>query len=149
MDFKKISNHKAPAHSPGFLLWNVSTLWRSCVEENLKPLGLTHPQFVVLATLGWLTRDGSLVTQAAIGKMASLDPNTASQIINVLEKKQLIKREPSSDGRAKNPMLTSKGKNVLTEAMPAVESADQHFFKSLSPEQKEIMVQLFQTLLVK
>ncbi|GAB4226014.1 MAG: hypothetical protein Tsb0021_01570 [Chlamydiales bacterium] len=86
IDFKKISVHKGPETSPGFLLWHVSTSWRNCIECALKKFDLTHPQFVVLASLGWLTREENLVSQAIVGKMAGLDPNTTSQIIRGLEK---------------------------------------------------------------
>jgi hypothetical protein len=84
LNFKKISVHEGSKQSPGFLLWHISTSWRSSVETVLKAFGLTHPQFVVLATTGWLTSNGELATQAAIGKMAGLDPNTASQILKGL-----------------------------------------------------------------
>jgi DNA-binding MarR family transcriptional regulator len=127
-NFKEISIHEGPKQSPGFLLWHISTSWRSAIEAVLKTFSLTHPQFVVLATTGWLTRNGKLTTQAAIGKMAGLDPNTTSQIIKGLEQKKLIKRDKSSDGRAKNVSLTSNGTKTLSRAMPAVEEADAKFF---------------------
>jgi DNA-binding MarR family transcriptional regulator len=92
-NFKKISIHEAPKQSPGFLLWHISTSWRSSIEAVLKIFGLTHPQFVILATTGWLTRNGELTTQAAIGKMAGLDPNTTSQIITSLEKRDSSKEK--------------------------------------------------------
>ena len=146
LDFKKISTHEAPERSPGFLLWHVSTSWRSFIEAVLKSLDLTHPQFVVLATTGWLTQHGDLVTQAAIGKMAGLDPNTTSQIVKGLEQKDLIKREPSSDGRAKNPLLTSLGGKVLAKALPAVEKADTEFFHALTANEMEWLIKIFQKL---
>src|SRR5262245_26897898 len=114
LNFKQMSVHEGPERSSGFLLWQVSTSWRACIEIILKNIELTHPQFVILATLGWLTRNGDLTTQAAIGKMARLDPNTTSQIIKGLEKRELIRREPSLDGRAKNPFLTTKGRKILS-----------------------------------
>ena len=146
INFKKISVHDTPDRSPGFLLWHISTSWRSSIETILKPISLTHPQFVVLATLGWLTRKGDRVTQAAIGKMAGLDPNTTSQIIRGLEQKGLIKREQSSDGRAKNPILTTKGNEILTKALPTVEATDTHFFSSLGKKEMEHMIRIFQKL---
>lgn len=136
MKFKEISLHEGPKQSPGFLLWRISTSWRSFIEDVLKTFDLTHPQFVVLATTGWLTRNGDLVTQAAIGKMAGLDPNTNSQVIKGLEKKKFIKRIASSDGRAKNVFLTPKGSKILGQALPAVEQTDAKFFSVLT--QKEI-----------
>jgi DNA-binding MarR family transcriptional regulator len=146
VNFKEMSVHDTPDRSPGFLLWHVSTVWRGSIELTLKPIGLTHPQFVILATLGWLTRNGDRVTQALIGKMAGLDPNTVSQIIRGLEQKELITREKSSDGRAKNPILTAKGAGILEKAMPAVEAKDAEFFHNLTPEEKECMISIFQKL---
>lgn len=148
-EFKHITMYDIPEQSPGFLLWHISTSWRSSIEAVLKPLCLTHPQFVVLATVGWLTRNGERVSQATIGKMAGLDPNTTSQIIRGLEVKKLIKRLPSTDVRAKNPLLTPKGSQALVKALPAVEVADAQFFKALAAQELELMINLFQKLTVK
>lgn len=145
--FEKISIHEGPKESPGFLLWRISTSWRSSIETVLKTLGITHPQFVVLATTGWKTRNGELTTQVLIGKMAGLDPNTTSQIIGGLEEKDLIKRVKSKDGRAKNVFLTSKGAEILTKALPAVEQADTHFFKVLTKQETGSLIDLFQKLM--
>lgn len=149
INFKEISVHDTPERSPGFLLWHVSTSWRGSIELMLKSIGLTHPQFVILATLGWLTRKGDRVTQTLVGKMAGLDPNTVSQIIRGLEQKEFIKREKSSDGRAKNPILTSKGSGILNRALPAVETKDAEFFQHLTLEEKERMITIFQKLIIR
>ncbi len=140
-NFKEISVHEGPKQSPGFLLWHVSTSWRSSLEAVLKTFGLTHPQFVVLASTGWLTRNGELATQVAIGKLAGLDPNTISQIIKGLEQKAFIKREKS--GRAKNVSLTSPGATILSRAMPAVESADAKFFSIFTKNEANTLLKLF------
>lgn len=147
MTFKEVSKHAGPEESPGFLLWHISTSWRSSIETVLKEFGLTHPQFVVLATLGWLTRHGERVTQSQIGKMAGLDPNTTSQIIKGLELKKLVKREQSSDGRAKNPLLTASGSAILMKALPAVEAKDAEFFDRLDSKELDKMLKVFQKLL--
>jgi len=146
VEFKHISIHDVPEKSPGFLLWHISTSWRSSIEAVLKPFDLTHPQFVVLATLGWLTKNSERVTQAAVGKMAGLDPNTTSQIMRGLETKKLIKRAPSSDPRAKNPSLTTKGSQLLMEAFPAVKKADARFFDTLNGEEVDTMIHTFKRL---
>lgn len=146
LNFKQLSVHEAPERSPGFLLWHISTSWRTAIEKVLKLMHITHPQFVVMATLGWLTKDGARVTQAAIGKMAGLDPNTTSQIIKGLENKELIRREQSIDGRAKNPVLTPTGNMVLMKALPAVEAADAEFFAGLKLKEMEHLLGMFQKL---
>lgn len=149
VNFKEISVYGTPDRSPGFLLWQISTKWRSSIETMLKSMGLTHPQFVTLATLEWLTQKGNLVTQAAIGKMASLDPNTVSQILRGLEQKKWITRVQSSDGRAKNPILTIKGSHILKKALPAVETKDVEFFHGLTAAEMECMINIFQKLLTR
>ena len=131
VNFNEISVHPSAEESPGFLLWRVSTLWRKAIETVLKPLGLTHPQFVVLATTGWLTRTGERASQAEIGRKAALDPNTTSQILRGLQAKGLIERSHNIDERSKYPILTATGAESLAKAMPAVESADAAFFASV------------------
>ena len=148
LNFKEISIHAGPKQSPGFLLWHISTSWRSSIESTLKTQGLTHPQFVILATSGWLTRNGAVTTQVAIGKMAGLDPNTTSQIIKGLEQKELLTRSKSADGRAKNVSLTPKGSEILKVAVPAVEQADVKFFSMLTKNETGILIDLFQKLIM-
>ncbi|MBI3236770.1 MAG: MarR family transcriptional regulator [Chlamydiales bacterium] len=146
LNFEKISTHNTPESSPGFLLWHISTSWRGSIEAILKPMNLTHPQFVVLTTLGWLTKEGNRTTQAAIGKMANLDPNTTSQVLKGLEQKKWIKREKAADARAKNPLLTATGQKLLVQALPLVEKADSHFFASLKKQEIRQLIGIFRNL---
>lgn len=131
-DFEKKSTFKSPEKSPGFLLWRASTLWRRAIENVLKPLDLTHPQFVILATIAWLTKDEQQTSQAEISRQASLDPNTTSQILRSLQTKGLIKRSHAQDERSKSPVLTKEGSLRLAKALPAVELADVHFFSTVN-----------------
>lgn len=146
VDFKHISAYSGPEESLGYLLWRISTEWRSSIEATLRPLNLTHPQFVVLAATAWLTRNGQMVSQIQIGKMAGLDPNTISQILRGLETKEFIVRKRSIDERGKNPVLTNSGSQVLAIAMPAVEKADAEFFSILSFDESADLLKIFQKL---
>lgn len=145
-DFELVTEFERPEESPGYLLWRVSTQWRSAIESVLKPLGLTHPQFVILASLGWLTRRGGAVSQIQIARSASLDPNTTSQILRGLETKKLIKRKYLSDERSKNPVLTEIGSSLLVEALPLIEKTDKKFFSILSSHDLKILLKVFQQL---
>ncbi|MCH9611788.1 MAG: putative HTH-type transcriptional regulator [Chlamydiia bacterium] len=146
MDYKEISAYETPDVSPGFLLWQISMSWRGLIESSLKPIDLTHPQFVVLACIGFLTQAGEGVTQAMVGKMANLDPNTLSQVLRGLEGKGLVVRKPSTDGRVKNPFLTSKGKKKVRVAIPAVEGSDEAFFNQLTSSERKLLMKIFQKL---
>lgn len=139
VNFDEISVHPSAEESPGFLLWRVSTLWRKSIEAVLKPLGLTHPQFVILATTGWLTRTGRKASQAEIGRQAALDPNTTSQILRGLQAKGLIERSHNIDEKSKYPTLTATGVKSLAKAMPAVEGADAAFCASIHLKGSELL----------
>lgn len=139
-DIEKVTQFETPEESPGFMLWHVSVAWRSLIEETLKPLNLTHPQFVVLATTAWLTRKGAVISQIEVSKAAGLDPNTTSQILRGLEKKKFIIRAQSVNEKNKNPSLTDQGFTVLQKAMPAVEKADASFFTLLSPDELQALL---------
>ena len=73
-----------PTESPGLLLWQVTNRWQQAQRAALKPYGLTHVQFVVLASLTYLAVDGP-VTQKALADHAALDPMMTSQVLRALE----------------------------------------------------------------
>ncbi len=125
------SRYEEAEESIGFLLWQVSTTWRRTIEAALAAVNLTHPQFVVITAIWYLTRSGRLTTQSEAGRFVHLDPNTMSAIIRGLEARSLISRVRSADDRAKNPSLTAKGSRLVQRALPAVEDADADFFSSL------------------
>jgi DNA-binding MarR family transcriptional regulator len=144
---EKLTIYEAPEQSPGYLLWRVSMHWRSKIEETLKVFDLTHPQFVVLATTGWLTKNNERVAQIDISRSAGLDPNTTSQVLRGLEAKKLIKRVRSLNERSKSPLLTPGGFEKLTLALPAVEQADTLFFDALNAQESCKLIKIFQALL--
>lgn len=140
-EFSEVSQFKTAEESPGFLFWRVSTSWRRAIEAALKPLGLTHPQFVVLATIGYLTQGSKSVTQREIGGHAGLDANTTSQILKGLSLKGLIERK-AIDERSKSSLLTKSGGEVLAKALPLVEGADNRFFKAVDLHSQSAMAAL-------
>ena len=44
-----------PGESPGFLLWHTTMRWQRSMAAALHPLGLTHMQFVLLASAWWMS----------------------------------------------------------------------------------------------
>ena len=56
---------------------------------------LTHPQFVVLATIGYLCQHHGEVKQIDISRNSNIDVMTLSTIISRLEKSELIERQKS------------------------------------------------------
>ncbi|WP_235011066.1 MarR family winged helix-turn-helix transcriptional regulator [Listeria monocytogenes] len=102
----------------------------------MKKINLTHPQFVVLTSLGYLSQREKEVTQVMLSKISGMDVMSISQIIGTLEKKELIvRKEHSKDTRAKTVSITEAGQAILEKALPIVENIDVIFFGSL--ESKE------------
>lgn len=116
----------------GLLFMRTYNKWHSEINKQLKAIGITHPQFVILTTLGYSLLQEPEVTQIMLAKMAGMDVMSVSQIINLLDKHGLISRkEHSKDTRAKAVTLTEKGQDILNKALPVVENIDIQFFGAL------------------
>lgn len=140
---KEISRFNEPEESPGFLLWQVSMKWRREIEAALAPLNLTHPQFVLLAGLCWLTREHQYVTQSELARHSGTDVNMTSQVLRSLEEKGYIKRHRrEGDERSKFPKLTPLGVKIIEKAIPIVEKVDEIFFGKLESKTIGILQQL-------
>ena len=89
---------------------NVIALYRPVLE----PLGLTHPQYLVMLTL-W-ERDPLTVKE--IGQLLSLDPATLSPLLKRLERARLIRRDRHpDDDRALAVTLTEAGRKLRERAL--------------------------------
>ena len=116
----------------------VYNKWHSMIKKELKKMNLTHPQFVVLASLAYLLQDSDEVTQVMISKLSGIDVMTVSQILNLLEKHDFVKRkEHSRDTRAKAVILNKKGEEALQKAVPLVEKIDEIFFEKLDTDEEQ------------
>ena len=124
--------------STGLLFMRVYNKWHSMIKKELKKMNLTHPQFVVLASLAYLLQDSDEVTQVMISKLSGIDVMTVSQILSLLEKHDFVKRkEHSRDTRAKAVILNKKGEEILQKAVPLIEQIDEIFFKKLDTDEEQ------------
>lgn len=125
----------SPDESPGFLLWQVTNRWQRSIRDALAPLGITHVQFVIMAGLAWLERNGSQITQIHLAHHARIDPMMTSQVVRTLVDKGLIERSlHPEDKRAWHVALTADGQRVTQEAVQLVEAADAAFFLPLQSQ---------------
>ncbi|MGP0107405.1 MAG: MarR family winged helix-turn-helix transcriptional regulator [Acidimicrobiales bacterium] len=125
------SNFTAAEDSPGFLLWQITNRWQAAQRAALKPLGLTHVQFVLLASLTWLRTEGP-VNQRDLADYASTDPMMTSQVLRVLEARGLVERaKDPGDRRARAITVTKEGQSLANRAIVVVEDCDGSFFDPL------------------
>lgn len=73
--------------SSGFLLWQVTNLWQREIKKALEPFDLTHSQFVLLASIHWMTLHKQDVTQILLSSHTKIDPMTTSTVLRTLQKK--------------------------------------------------------------
>ncbi|EKQ51323.1 MAG: transcriptional regulator [Clostridium sp. Maddingley MBC34-26] len=122
--------------STGLLFIRVYNKWHTVITRELRKLGITHPQFVVLTTLNFLSQSDENVTQASIAKMADMDVMSVSQIIKGLEKNEFIKRTTNpNDSRANAVTLLPKGQEMVRASLPIVERTDDEFFGVLKEKE--------------
>ena len=122
--------------STGLLFIRVYNKWHSTINQDLRKLGITHPQFVILTTLNFLSQSDDNVTQVSISKLADMDVMSVSQIIRGLEKNEFIKRTTNpKDSRANAVILLPKGQEMVRLALPVVEKIDDDFFGALKEDE--------------
>ncbi len=122
---------ESPDDSSGFLLWQVTNLWQREIKKALEKFGLTHSQFVLLASIYWLTLHKQEVTQIVLS-------SHTSTVLRTLQAKKLLQRqEHATDTRAKTVALTEEGKKITKLAVKTVEKFDGNFFKPLGEKANE------------
>jgi len=136
-----------PDDSSGFLLWQVTNLWQREIKKALEKYGLTHSQFVLLASIYWLSLHKQEVTQIVLSSHTKIDPMTTSTVLRTLQSKKLLQRqEHSTDTRAKTVELTEEGKKITKLAVKTVERFDGDFFKPLGEKTNEFNKKLMMLL---
>jgi DNA-binding MarR family transcriptional regulator len=122
-----------PADSPGFLLWRATLRWQRLIAAALAPLELTHVQFVLLACTWWLNQAGERPSQVEVARQAGTDVKMTSEVLRSLERKGLLdRRADGSDARARQVVVTRKGRALAPKAIAAVEAVDAEFFAPVS-----------------
>ena len=104
------------------------------MPEAKFPTGMTVSQ---LSTLGYLAmREKSDVYQRDIETFFHLRRSTVSSLLNTLERKGLLRREPvPHDARLKKLVLTEAGLALSTQALSVMQRMNQVLIQGLTPEE--------------
>ena len=136
---KMPTKFEKPGESPGFLLWQTMNLWQRKMRAALRESGLTHVQFVLLASTVWLNDQGREATQVMIARFAHVDVMMTSQVLRSLEEKNLVLRlKNPGDTRAHLISPTEKGRKLIEKAIKIVEDTDSAFFAILDNNMSEL-----------
>jgi DNA-binding MarR family transcriptional regulator len=105
----------------GYLVWRLSTRFRTGADRALAPLGLTHAQYALLASLHARSRDGTRPSQRELADFSGLEPMYVSKLARSLERDRLIVRTRNpADPRAVSLALTERGEDVVVRASDVV-----------------------------
>jgi MarR family transcriptional regulator, organic hydroperoxide resistance regulator len=120
------------APTPGFLVWRLSTKWRAAVDRAVAPLGLTHAQYSVLASLLGMVRAGEKPSQRRLADHTGLEPIYISKLARALEAAGLVERAVDpADTRAVQLMLTDRGVDVAGRAILVVRDLQEQLMAPL------------------
>ena len=137
----------AASGSTGVFFIKVYNNWHRRIKSSLDKLSITHPQYVALASLNYLSVKKSKVRQVDISNLSDMDAMTISDILKLLKKKKLVERKNSIlDNRAKVVYLTTKGLQIKKQATEIVKQIDLEFFGKLGSENKMFLSLLKQLL---
>jgi MarR family transcriptional regulator, organic hydroperoxide resistance regulator len=108
--------------TPGFLVWRLSMKWRAAVDRAVAPLGLTHAQYSLLASLYGLQETAPVrPSQRQLADHTGLEPLYVSKLCRALESAGLLERaDDPADSRAVRLSLTPAGREVTSRAIAVV-----------------------------
>ena len=122
---------------PGHLLRRCQQIHVALFLQELERFDLTPIQY---ATMFVLSRTNG-IDQVTLAGLVAIDRSTAGNVLMRLESKGLVKREPSTeDGRAKNLLLTRKGKKVVRDAANAVTRVQLRLLSPLNKKERSVFV---------
>jgi DNA-binding MarR family transcriptional regulator len=103
--------------------------WRRKLTDELADVGLTHVQFVLLASAMWLAHRGKAPSQVELAAHAGVDPMMTSQVVRSLERSKHLKRvADADDARIRRIVVTASGQKTVMKAVAIVERMDRESF---------------------
>ncbi|MFE7270430.1 MarR family winged helix-turn-helix transcriptional regulator [Streptomyces sp. NPDC057623] len=124
---------------PSWLLGRAAARGRSLVAEALAAEGVKMWHHVVLSAV----RDLAPVAQADLGRGVRLDPKDLVGILNDLQVRGLVVREPDPNDRRKNAVsLTDAGARLLKRCEKVAREANEALLAPLSAAERDRFMDL-------
>ncbi|PZQ22071.1 MAG: MarR family transcriptional regulator [Sphingopyxis macrogoltabida] len=113
------------------------------MDAQLRQIGLTTPQYAVLAYL----KVAPGASNAVLARQAFVTPQTMQAILVTLEKSGLIKRTPHPEhGRVQQTELTRLGDQALEAASVIVADAEKRLVDAAAPLDPELVANILMRL---
>ena len=121
---------------PGYLIRRSKQISTGIFAETCKDFGITPIQFAVLTILR--LRPG--IDQTELGDIAALDPSTAGDVIQRLERRGLVQRQEQGQRRVCD--LTGDGAALADQVTPLVAAAQRRVFGDLTAREQTQLLRL-------
>ncbi len=132
-----------PYATIAFALKQAQHALRTRMDAQLRQIGLTTPQYAVLAYL----KVAPGASNAALARQAFVTPQTMQAILVTLEKSGAIKRTPHPEhGRVQQTELTRLGDQVLEAASVIVADAEKRLVDAAAPLAPELVANMLMRL---
>jgi DNA-binding MarR family transcriptional regulator len=121
----------------GYVLKQVQHGLRQKMDETLREVNLTTPQYAILCSIELEPK----ISNAGLARAAFNTPQTTQEIVANLERAKLVERTPSiMHARILQATLTKKGSVVLHEAHKLVHEIEHQLVKDLTEDQQESLL---------
>lgn len=124
---------RGPDGRIGYLLRQAHQAMRTAIDQEVRKLGISAPQFSLLSVL----RNEPGLSGAELADDSMLTQQTTSEIVRGLERRELVERRNDPlDARSRRIYLTAKGRRVLRAADERVARLEEESVRSLGVEQQ-------------
>jgi len=127
----------------GFLIGDISRLIRRTFDKRAKEIGVTRPQWRVLA---WLMRHEG-ISQSALADKLELDAMTLCRMVDRLQDAKLVERRPDpADRRALRLFMSAKGLALSDQLAPIGEQLLEDALADMPSQDRERLHVLLELL---
>lgn len=120
----------------GYLVYRVERRLRARLDEELRLIGVSTPEYVTLSLLR--ERDG--LSCAQLARWALVTPQAMNLVVSALERRKLVRRRPDpKHRRVLRASVTAKGLETLRRCDRSVDRIESDMLGDLPPETVEVV----------
>jgi DNA-binding MarR family transcriptional regulator len=120
----------------GYLVYRVERRLRARLDEELRLIGVSTPEYVTLSLLH--ERDG--LSCAQLARWVLVTPQAMNLVISALERRKLIRRRPDPQHRrVLRASVTAKGLDLLARCDHAMDRIEADMLGDLPPDTVEVV----------
>jgi DNA-binding MarR family transcriptional regulator len=127
---------RGASHRLGYLLKHAHLRYAELTSAQLEPLGISPGEW---AALNCLDEQHGL-SQREVAELLGVDRTTMVALVDELEARGWVKRQPQPDDRRKNIVgLTKKGRDIRQRGARVIDECERRFLAALSEADAEYL----------